>query len=258
MWKALAPREDDPAHITALQILIIDMRDIKRMAWILAHIPALQHLDLEKSYRLLMDCDVDAEILKEFVNSGNTAQYPARLKTLRIVNMCWTKQSAEVFTSSMRLEKLETLQLVECCEIGPLLEHLTQLRLNVSTLCIDRGGDVPRDGATISAFIASLAAPKRLSLLCHVDQPYDGQIDVDCLQKHAQSIEYLRLEDNNVTWLTYGNSGQAPQFCSFFENASNLKQLALSGPEIDDETEVAEFLVSVYYSTISHSLRPTT
>ena len=60
MWKALAPREDDPAHITALQILIIDMRDIKRMAWILAHIPALQHLDLEKSYRLLMDCDVDA------------------------------------------------------------------------------------------------------------------------------------------------------------------------------------------------------
>jgi hypothetical protein len=127
-----------------------------------------------------------------------------------------------------------------------LLEHLAQLRLNISSLCIDQGTGGPRDGEAISAFIASLAAPKRLSLLCYVDYPYDGPIDVNCLQQHARSIEYLRLEDNNVTWLTYGNSEQAPQFCSFFEHASNLKQLALSGPVLDDEKEVVEFLVSVH------------
>ena len=52
---------------------------------------------------------MDAEMLKELVNSGNIARYLARLKTLRIAFMCFMKQSVEVFTSSMRLESLETL-----------------------------------------------------------------------------------------------------------------------------------------------------
>ncbi|KAM0710952.1 hypothetical protein Q7P35_001691 [Cladosporium inversicolor] len=75
-----------------------------------------------------------------------------------------------------------------------------------------------------------------------VDYPYDGQIDVGHLQEYAQSIEYLRLEDSDATWLTYESSNQAAQFYNFFEHASNLKQLALSGPAIDNKNEVAEFL----------------
>lgn len=78
-----------------------------------------------------------------------------------------------------------------------------------------------------------------------MDYPYDGQIDVGHLQEYAQSIEYLRLEDSDATWLTYESSNQAAQFYNFFEHASNLKQLALSGPAIDNKNEVAEFLVSI-------------
>jgi hypothetical protein len=239
------------------------MSDIERLAWILNHTPALQGLDLEGNLTRLASnghltcCMVDAEVFKGLFGSGGKSRYPVRLKTLHIAYMC-LEQSGDLLTSLLNLEGLQTLQLVECNETGSFIENLTQLRLNVSSLCINRGSDGPRDGAAISAFIASLAELKRLSLLCEVDQPYDGQIDVGCLRKHAQSIEYLRLEDNNVTWLTYGNSDQASQFCDFFEHTSNLKQLALSGPVIDDEKEVDEFLVSVYSSTRSRSSRLTT
>jgi hypothetical protein len=264
IWRALAPSGSELAHITTLQILMVDMSDIERMAWILQHTIALQHLDLEEhlgycdshSHSHLTCCAIDAEIFTRLFGSFSNARYPARLKTLRIASMC-LEQSGELLTSLLNLEDLETLQLVECNEIGSFIEHLTQLQSNVSSLCINRGSDGPRDGAAISAFIASLAELKRLSLLCEVDQPYDGQIDVGCLRKHAQSIEYLRLEDNNITWLTNENSDQAPQFCTFFNHASNLKQLALSGPVIDDEKEVDEFLVSVHYITQSCSSRLT-
>ena len=162
-------------------------------------------------------------------------------------SMC-LRQSSELLPSLLNLEGLETLQLVECNETGSFIEHLTQLRLQLSSIHIDRGSNGPQDDAVISDFIASLAAPKRISLLCELDYPYDGQTHVACLQKHAESIEYLHLEDSNPTCLTYGLSDQKARFCRFFEHASNLKQLSPSGPELDDETEMAEFVVSVYYS----------
>ena len=254
IWRNLAPRGDDLSKITTLQVLITSMSDIERVAWILKHTPALQGLDLEGSlYRLeshtvhthLTCCAIDAEIFKGLFTSHGNARYSARLKTLRIASMC-LGQSGELLPSLLNLEGLETLQLVECDDTKSFIEHLTQLQLHLSSIYIDRGSNGPRDDAEISDFIASLAAPKRISLLCEVDHPYDGQIDVGRLQKHAQSIEYLRLEDNNATCLTYGISDQKPQFCSFFEHASNLKQLSLSGPELDDDTDVAEFLVSIY------------
>lgn len=146
----------------------------------------------------------------------------------------YLKQSGELISSLLDLEALETLQLVECNETGSFIEHLTQLRLHLSSIHIDRGSSGPQDDAAISDLIACLAASKRISLLCEVDYPYDGRIDVARLQKHAESIEYLRLEDSNATCLTYGINDQKSQFCSFFEHASNLKQLSLSGPELDD------------------------
>ena len=230
------------------------MSDVERAAWILEHTPALQHLDLEEhlaysdSHSHLTCCVIDAEIFTGLFSSYGESRYPARLKTLRIASMC-LEQSGGLLPSLLNLEGLETLQLIECNETESFLERLTQLRLHLSSVCINRGSNGPRDRWAISDLIASLAAPKRLALLCEVDFPCHGQIDVDCLQKHAQSIEYLRLEDNNATWLTYGNSDQKPQFCSFFQHASNLKQLALSGPVIDDATEVAEFLVSISFIT---------
>jgi len=254
IWRTLAPRGNELAHITTLQVLIISMADIERVAWILKHTPALQGLDLEgtmsrlEHHTHLTCCAIDAEIFKGLFTSCGNARYPARLKTLRMDSMC-LRHSGELLPSLLNLEGLETLQLVECNETGSFIEHLTQLRLHLSSIHIDRGSNGPQDDAAISDFLASLAAPKRISLLCEVDYPYDGQIDIACLQKYAESIEYLRLEDSNATCLTYGLSDQKPRFCSFFEHASNLKQLSLSGPELDDETEVAEFLVSVSYST---------
>ena len=227
------------------------MSDIERVARIFKHTPALQGLDLESqlsrygSRTQLTCCEIDAEIFKGLFTSCANARYHARLKKLRIGLMC-LEQSGKLLPRLLNLEGLETLQLVDCDEIGSFIEHLTQLQLHLYSVYIDRDGDGPRDVAAISDFIASLAAPKRISLLCEVDYPYDRQIDVVCLQKHAQSIEYLRLEDNNATRLTSGLSDQKPQFCSFFEHASNLKQLSLSGPVLDDGTEVAEFLVSMY------------
>lgn len=250
------PSEDRLAHITSLQLLIASTDDIERVAWVLDHSPALQRLDLEQSssYREshLTCCEMDAEIFKGIFGFGGTARYPARLKTLRIAYMC-LEQSGGLLPSLLKFEALETLQLVACAETDSLLEHLTQLRLHLSSICIDRGSNGPSDRAGVSAFVASLAAPKRLSLLCEVDYPYDGQIDANCLQQHAESIEYLRLDDTNATCLTCGISDQKPKFCDFFEHASNLKQLALSGPVIEDENEVAEFLVSISSSTRSHS-----
>lgn len=198
------------------------------------------------SHGHLSCCAVDAEIITRLFGSCGNGRYPARLKTLRLACMC-LEQSGELLPGLLNLEGLETLRLVECNDTGPFIEHLTRLRLHLSSVYIDRGSNGPRDHTAISAFMASLAAPKRLSLLCEVDYLYAGQIDVDSLQKHAQSIEYLRLEDNNATWLTYGISDQAPLFHNFFEHASNLKQLAISGPVIDDEPEVDEFLVSISY-----------
>lgn len=156
--------------------------------------------------------------------------------------------SGELLPSWLNFEDLETLQLVSLHSTRSFIEHFTQLHLHLSSICVHRGSDGPQDYTAISAFMASLTAPKRISLICEEDYPYIRQVDVSSLQKHAQSIEYIRLEDGHETWLTYRISDQAPLFHSFFEHASNLKQLAISGPVIDDEFEVAEFLVSISYS----------
>jgi hypothetical protein len=248
-WKNLAPSRFELAHITSLQILLVYMSDVERVAWILKRTRALQHLDLaQDSIHLdnshLSCCEMYAEIFKDLFSSAGNFRYPAKLKTLRITSMCLEK-SGKLLPSLLIFKSLETLQLIECSDIGSLPQNLTPLRLHISSVYIDRGSNGPCDHATISAFIASLAAPKRLSLLCEVDYPSNGQVDMECLQQHAQSIEYLRLEDNNITCLTYGNSDQTPHVYKFFQHASNLKQLALSGPDLEDESEVAEFLVSI-------------
>ena len=53
VWRTLAPREVELTHVTTLQVLIIDMSDVERVAWVLDHIPALQHLDLEETWLIV-------------------------------------------------------------------------------------------------------------------------------------------------------------------------------------------------------------
>ena len=199
-WENLAPGRDDLAHITTLQILINYPSDVDRAAWILERTPALQSLDIGMG--LPGDVwdfgDEHFDFLKALFRSEDTAQLSAmRLTSLRMTSM-WLTKCGKVLPALVKFEHLETLHLIACCDFEPLLQHLTQLRLHLSSICIDRGKMEPCDRATMSAFVASLAAPKRLSLLCVANYDYDGQIDVDSLQQIAGSLEYLRLEDDHA------------------------------------------------------------
>lgn len=251
--RAIAPSKDELAHITSLQLLITSMNDIERLAWILEHITALQRLDLEEStaHRVshLTCYEKDAELFTGILNPGGTSRYPIRLEALRISSMC-LEDSEELLRALLDFTSLGTLQLVECKGIEYLLMDLMQIRLCLSSVCIDQRSSGSCDIAILSTFIASLAAPKRISLLCDLEYPFLRQTDVDCLQQQAHSIEYLRLEETNSTWSNYGLSGQARQFYSFLEQASNLRQLALSGPDLEDGMEAAELLVSICCTTI--------
>lgn len=204
MRRTLAPRADKLAHITTLQILITSMRDIERTAWVLKQTPALQGLDLEETLSRLEShthsrFEIDAECFKGLFTSCGNACNSARLKSLRIVSTC-LGESGELLPIALNLEGLETLQLVECNETGSFIERLTQPRLHVF---LSTSTEEVRDPATIRQ--------SRISLLPWLHQNvspffakwtalYAGQIDLESLQDLAQSMEYLRLEDNNATY----------------------------------------------------------
>jgi hypothetical protein len=254
-WTNLAPSPDELAHITTLQILMVYTSDTERAAYILDRMPALQNLDIRMDVADLDSdwscCEAAVNVLEKLLASGGAARNPARLKALRLTSMC-LNQSGDLLPTLLDFEGLETLQLSQCGTIQPLLEHLTKLGLHLASICIDQDSSEPQvteDCAIISAFIASLVAPKRLSIISNIMPPCDEPIEIKSLQRHAQSINCLRLETcGPAKWLSDAKFNEVRPLLTFCEHATSLKQLFLSGVYLEDELEVAELLVSTCLS----------
>jgi hypothetical protein len=218
----IAPRVDELAHITSLQVYVRyrDGEHIEHAAEILARTPALRNLDLEfQRYNISEDsdcCDGAVGVLKGLFYSQIKKGQPTVLKSLRITSMCLLRVDRLLLTV-LELDELKQLQLIRCKDINPFLRGLEPLGLALSSLCIE---DFCQDKTTdpvdaIEDFIKSLKPLKRLMLtLSGVESFYELY-----LKSHYASLESLRIENDPSEEPINLACGHAP----------NLEQLALSG-----------------------------
>ena len=263
-WDMIAPRADELAHVTTLQIYLdivpLYFQD-DHVLWagsIVARMPALRSLEIElKNWMLFEDvdcCESAVRVVQSIFDSQAETGQPMRLTSLRIKKMCLLRVS-RLLTTVLDFKNLKHLQLMECVDIGPFLRELESLELNLSSLCIEIAYWDTTTGKPLNDFIRSLQPLQRLALT--FTWPDDTSIvDEWTLQSHYRSLESLRIEDEFP-------HASLPVTTLVLEPTSNLEQLAWSGFKLEDGwllssgrvscCDVQKLLVSVRLSDFKHN-----
>jgi hypothetical protein len=207
-------------HITSVHLLLESENDARRAASVLNSIPGIVNLAI---YVESLLASREGALVSELCNS---MQRFSRLKSLllraRFSGSCGSK-----LLEVCNFERLDKLQLVDCGTMGHLHKPLGPLQLVLQTLRVE-----PAQSKDVNDFLLSTTVTQELSIVClhHVDEvdEDDWVLDWASVIPHAATLRSSRLDLD-------GRLQDMPGFLRFCESASNLRRLAVSCPEIEEE-----------------------
>lgn len=218
--QVLIPKADHLTLTTTLQLYLQVEDDYKHTIFLLESTPNLVSLDIES----LMD--QPETVFPSTLLAGG----PRKLKSLRIE--CFRFDSGgTTFSTIVRFEELEELQLFHCNDYSLLLQQLSHLLLTLKSFVIDERDqrDQHFDDNT-NIFLRSFNPLERISLALDADiiMSYIIPPDFSALAVHASTLRCLRVEYHH--WVkVFPIESSIRAFERFCASAVNLEQLAISG-----------------------------
>lgn len=243
----ITPSNDELGKVTCLQLYLGTKQDCRRAGMLIArmqHMSSLAiHLDeerLPKSMASELEATGLAVLRTLFVGTHRARRCP-NLKALRIESM-WFESSGEVLPTLLDLDRLEHLQLVGCNQISYLYDSLSQLQLKLLSFsdelsCEGHEGALllPEgpEGST-SAFLGSLKTLRKFRLRGTQCDQSPETFDWTALAANASSLCILEMTDFRGNGPFTKGSTALPGFRALCENATQLQQLSICGPEIHE------------------------
>lgn len=234
---------DPLACVTSLRLHLLSSDDCRRAASIIAHTPDITELSIlfldgwtmmvPRSFALVGRDFM--EIL--FDMEGSKRQLP-RLRNLLLENFS-LPLLGPVLSQSINFSKLEELQLLKCDDVGDMLLSLTLQQVDWKILRIEEG-QTGNDSGKLRTFLQTISATEVLSITrkrwWHEDND-EGKLCWTDLVPHSATLESLRLNiEQPGEYPFHKRIGKvAADFHELCKSASNLEQLALTCPPIEEE-----------------------
>jgi hypothetical protein len=236
------------AHITSVRLHLAFEDDCRATAKIVAHTPGITELTIEFGATWKVR---DTEACRNFLNilclEDTTRRFP-RLRSLCLKDFALTLLGP-VLSQSISLSELRELRLVRCRDAGRMLLSLELQQMAWKTLHIEE--ERCRDNGELRSLLKRMNAPKVLSIGLDrgcAEACGGGKLCWTDLLLHSSTLTSLRLniEQPGVGAFDdrYGKS--VADFREFCKSATNLKQLALTSPHIEEEKWQGENGFSVF------------
>jgi hypothetical protein len=249
----ITPSTDELSTVTCLQLYLGTKQDCRRGGMLIErmqHMTSLAiHLDeerLPKSLGTGYEGSGLAVIRTLFIGKTLARRCP-NLKALRIESM-WFASAGDVLPTLLDLGRLEHLQLSGCNQTNRLYESLSQLQLTLRSFTDELSCNGHYQGLLIpagshsstSAFLSSL---KFLNKFRMRGTPCDSgteTFDWAALAANASSIRILEMTDHRGNGpfskgssLPFSQGTALLGFRALCDNATQLRQLSICGPEVD-------------------------
>jgi len=241
----LAPSTDELSTVTCLQLYLGTKLDCRRAGMLIEcmqHMTSLAiHIDEERLPTSMGGSeDSGLTVIRTlFIGKPHARRCP-NLKALRIESM-WFSSAGEVLPTLLDLDTLEHLQLSGCNQSNRFYESLSQLQLKLRSFSDElscnghtRGLHLPAgsQGST-SAFLSSLKSIQKFRIRGTPCDSGTESFDWAALASNSSSIRVLEMTDHRGNGPFSEDSTALPGFRTLCENAAQLQQLAICGPEVD-------------------------
>jgi hypothetical protein len=254
-----APNADALAYITSVRLHIVEKADCHRAASIITRTPDITELSLYSAASrdwtpLRTYPEVCRDFLDTLFNLKDTGCQFQRLRSL-IMNGFALTHLALVLSQSINFSKLEDLRLVKCEDVGHMLLSLGLQQVGWKTLRIEEEeciiGD---DSGELKTFLQTMHTPRMLSLSLGRERSYAQEVDDEgkvCwtdLMPHISTLTSLRFNIDQHGGSPFDDScgKSVADFREFCKLASNLDQLALVCPPIEEEQWQGEHGFAVF------------
>ena len=170
------------------------------------------------------------------------------------------KLVAPILSQSMDLSKLEEVRLVDCHFVGHMLLSLSLEQVDWKVLYIDEA-ECSNDRGKLKSFVQTMNAPRTLAFGRQYTHYYEEEGDEThelCWKDytlHSSTLKSLRANIEHTGGGPFSNrsGNNVADFDDFCKSASNLDQLAVISPDIEEESWHEEhgfstFLVSILFS----------
>jgi hypothetical protein len=231
------------ASITSVQLHIRSEIDARRASSIITRTPHITQLSIYFDIGWdMLHSRISAEICRDlaymtFQSEEAICQFQ-RLRSL-CLNDCTLTLLGPALSRSVNFSMLETLRLVRCDSAGHMLLSLGMKEVDWKMLCIEEEecGD---DNGELKSFLQTLSTPKVLSIgreRSYAEEDSDAIICWKDLVPHSSTLESLRLNVDQPSGHRFDHrrGRSVANFREFCKSASNLDQLALTCPPIEEE-----------------------
>jgi hypothetical protein len=152
----------------------------------------------------------------------------------------WFASAGELLPTLLDLKKLETLQLAGCNQVSHLYDSLSLLQLQLQSFSDEVSCDGHDQNTLLptgpegshSAFLSSLKALQKFRIRGTQCDQSTETFDWAALAANASSLHILEMTDYRGNGPFSKGSTALPGFRTLCENATQLQQLSINGPEI--------------------------
>jgi hypothetical protein len=242
----ITPSIDELSTVTCLQLYLGTKHDCRRAGMLIErmqHMASLAiHLDEERLPKSMGGYEGSglAVIQTLFIGKTHARRCP-NMKALRIESM-WFASAGAVLPTLLDLGRLEHLQFSGCNQTNRIYESFSQLQLGLRSFTDELScnghyqglHNIPTgsQGAT-SAFLSSLKALHKFRLRGTPCDSGTETFDWAALASNASSIRILEMTDYRGKGPFSQGSTALPGFRALCETATQLQQLSICGPEVD-------------------------
>ena len=259
---SLPPDGDELPCVTTLHVDIIFMHDCRRAAAILKGTPRVTSLAITfspspRGYGFMKGydrTDIGRTIVGLLFGTAYAHQGPLKLSALRFDGM-WLASAGEPLSGFVALGGLQHLQLLDCNDVHPFLNTLTQSCSGLQSFVLKNcSGNTQIN--TIDNFIRA-TTPRRLVLrpipVYRSDFNGSETVRLDTLSPFAHAIQCLVLDDSLTRHHVSSNArraGSSTTLHDLCKSFQSLQQLCIVSPTISQRSgawdEFLELLVCIH------------
>lgn len=246
-------RSIDPlAWVTSVRLHLGSENDCRRAAGIIARTPDITELSIFFETRLKLP-GFFAKSCRDFIiilfAMKDTRRQLPRLRSLFLE--CFTLTFlGPILSQSINFSKLEELQLLKCDDVGHMLLslELQQMDWNVLRIEEDDSGD---DSGKLKTFLQTMQGPKILSISRErrfAEEDDEGKLCWTDLVPHSATLKSLRFNIEQAGDYPFHDrcGTSVADFRELCNSASNLEQLALTCPPVEEEKWQGEHGLAVF------------
>jgi len=234
---------DPLAWVASLRLQLKNEADCRRAASIITRTPDITELSISYNNGWLFKLPIYfAHNCRDFIvilfATKDTRHQLPRLRRLSLESFTLTLLGP-ILSQSINFSKLEELQLSKCDDVGHMLLSLELQQMNWKVLR-NQDDDSGDDGGKLKTFLQTIHAPVILSISyqrSYVDEDNEGKLCWTDLVPHSATLESLRFNiEQPGDYPFHDRRGTSvADFRGLCKSASNLEQLALTCPPIEEE-----------------------